>query len=207
MLETIIVIVAVVIDQVTKHLSDLYLTPLGTSVPVWEGVLHFTSTHNTGAVFGILAGWRYAFLVLTVVAVGVILWVLIKKKAKLHLLARICLALILAGALGNFIDRAFLGYVRDMIEVRFVTFAIFNVADCCVTVGAILFMLDILFGKSKHFFEDGDKKGGPATADGPAIGAEAAAPDTQADAVQQDAGAEENVPDKGGAGPENRAVQ
>lgn len=164
MLEVFIVLLTVALDQWTKYLTDLHLVPLGTSYPFWENVVHFTSAHNTGAAFGFLAGGRWLFLIITPIACGAIVFALFKMRGKLHLLMRICLALILGGAIGNFIDRVFLGYVRDMIELRFMQFAIFNVADSAVSVGAVLLMLDIFFGKGKRFFEDPPKPAAVAAA-------------------------------------------
>ena len=58
-----------------------------------------------------------------------------------------CLALIVAGALGNFIDRLFLGYVRDMFYFSLINFAVFNVADAAISVGGVLLVIDVLFCK------------------------------------------------------------
>lgn len=162
MLEFILVAAVLAADQFTKYLTDLHLMPLGTSVPVWEGVFHFTSVHNTGSAFGMLAGARWFFLVATAVAVAAILWLLIAKRSFLHPLIRISLALILAGALGNCIDRVALGYVRDMLDFTLIQFAVFNVADVAICVGTGLMLLDILFlpkGKALMKALDGPPKG------------------------------------------------
>ncbi|MDL2234565.1 signal peptidase II [Christensenellaceae bacterium OttesenSCG-928-L17] len=158
MLEAIIVLLIVGLDQFTKHLTDLYLMPLGTSVPLIENVVHFTSAHNTGAAFGMLKGGRWFFLVVTVLVCGAMVFFLIKMRGRLHRMLRVILALLLAGAIGNLIDRVYLGYVRDMIELRFIHFAIFNVADSAVTIGVVLLIFDVFFGKSKAFFDDSAKK-------------------------------------------------
>lgn len=158
MLEAIIVLLIVGLDQFTKHLTDLYLMPLGTSVPLIENVVHFTSAHNTGAAFGMLKGGRWFFLVVTVLVCGAMVFFLIKMRGRLHRMLRVILALLLAGAIGNLIDRVYLGYVRDMIELRFIHFAIFNVADSAVTIGVVLLIFDVFFGKSKAFFDDNAKK-------------------------------------------------
>ncbi len=145
MLETIIVAFFLAADQITKYLSELYLSPLGSTYPLWDGVFHFTSAHNTGAAFGILAGAQVFFLVATSICCAVIVYVLVKHRPKLHLLIRIALALVLAGAIGNFIDRMLFGYVRDMLDFRLINFAIFNVADSAVCIGVGLLLLDLLF--------------------------------------------------------------
>lgn len=154
MLELIVVALIVMLDQWTKCLTDLYLMPLGTSVPLWQGVFHFTSAHNRGAAFGMLQGGRWVFLVVTIAACAVIVYFLIRYRKRAHVLLRICLAMILAGAIGNLVDRMWLGYVRDMLDFRLINFAIFNVADSAVTVGVILLAADMLFGKSKGLYDE-----------------------------------------------------
>ena len=154
MLEIIIALLVVGLDQYTKYLTDIHLMPLGTSVPFLENVVHFTSAHNTGAAFGMFQGGRWFFLVITVAMCAAMIVFLVKMRSRVHLLLRIILALLIGGALGNLIDRTLLGYVRDMIELRFIDFAIFNVADSAVSVSAVLLILDTFFGKSKAIFDD-----------------------------------------------------
>jgi len=159
MLEAIVVAALLIADQITKYLTDIHLSPLGTSVPLWEGVFHFTSVHNTGSAFGMLPGAKWFFVIATLVAAGAILWLLIKKRAMLHTLIRISLAMILAGALGNFIDRLFFGYVRDMLDFCLIHFPVFNVADVAICVGTGLMLLDILFlPKGKALMKALDEK-------------------------------------------------
>ncbi len=149
MLEIILVAALLVVDQVSKLLTDLYLTPLGTSYPLWDGVLHFTSAHNTGAAFSMLAGGRWIFVALTVIVCAAGIIFLIKKRKRITRLARVAVSLIIAGALGNMIDRIIFGYVRDMIEFRFMHFAIFNVADSILCIGAALLILYVLIFDGK----------------------------------------------------------
>lgn len=157
MLEFLIVLLVIVLDQLAKYFTQVYLMPLGTSYPLWEGVFHITSAQNTGAAFSMLAGARWFFVGIAAIAgIGIIL-LLVKYRPHMHLLMRICLMLILAGAWGNMIDRILLGYVRDMLDFRLVNFAIFNVADSAVSVGAALLALDILFGKGKRLLEEMEK--------------------------------------------------
>ena len=103
-------------------------------------MLGLTHIHNTGAAFSMLSGARWFFVVLTTVFVVFALWVLYAKKIT-HPMGRWTLVLIVAGALGNLIDRALYGYVVDMFEVLFMHFAVFNVADIFVVVGGILFCI------------------------------------------------------------------
>lgn len=146
MLETVIIVLTLALDQLTKILSEKLLPALpGGTYPLWENVFHFTCVENRGAAFGMLQGQMWLFYVITVLACALILYCLIRFHKRLHPLMRICLALIVAGALGNLIDRIFLGYVRDMLDFRLINFAVFNVADSAVCVGAVLLAMDILF--------------------------------------------------------------
>jgi signal peptidase II len=82
---------------------------------------------------------------------------LIKKHKDIHTLMRISLSLILAGALGNLIDRVLLIYVRDMFSFVLINFAVFNVADSAVSVGTVLLIFDLLFYKGKKYLQDEPK--------------------------------------------------
>ncbi len=155
MLEIIIFILIVAIDQIVKALSAAWLPTLaGHTFPLIEGVFSLSYVENVGAAFGMLKNMRVLFLIMTVLACGAILYILIRERGKMHALMRISLVLILAGAIGNFIDRAVLGYVRDMFYFQLINFAVFNVADAAITVGAVVMILDILFFKGKDYLAD-----------------------------------------------------
>lgn len=141
----------VILDQITKYLVAANI-PLGDVVSVWPGVFHLTHVRNTGMAFSLLQGGRWFFLVMTLIAFGA-LFVVLKKKWVTHPLGLWSLAAIAGGALGNLIDRVRLGYVVDMIEVEFIRFPVFNVADCFVVCGAILLVIYVLF-----FDKSGEEK-------------------------------------------------
>lgn len=158
MLVIIIAAAVVALDQVTKLLAANLLTTLpANTYALWPGVFHFTYTENRGAAFGMLQNARWFFIITTVIACGAMIWFLHKERGKMHLLMRVTLALILGGALGNFIDRLFLGYVRDMFSAVIINFAIFNVADSAVSVGCVLLFIDLLFLKGKRYMADPPK--------------------------------------------------
>lgn len=138
-METLVVVLLTALDQLVKYLVKANI-PLGTQEEFIPHVLGLTHIHNTGAAFSMLSGARWFFVVLTVVFVIFALWVLYAKKIT-HPMGRWTLVLIIAGAVGNLIDRALYGYVVDMFEVLFMHFAIFNVADIFVVVGGILFCI------------------------------------------------------------------
>ncbi len=155
MLEIILFVIIVALDQASKAYCASWLPALpGGRFPLIEGVFSLTYVENRGAAFGMLQNMRLLFIVTTIIVCGVMVYILVKERRKMHALMRVSLALILAGAIGNFIDRAFLGFVRDMFYFELINFAIFNVADSAITVGAVSLMLDILFFKGKKYVMD-----------------------------------------------------
>ncbi|MBL8252519.1 MAG: lipoprotein signal peptidase [Candidatus Competibacter sp.] len=141
----------VALDQATKHLAETLLAT-HQPVPVLPS-FNLTLTYNTGAAFSFLAGadgWqRWFFLGLGMaVSVGLIAW-LWRLKPESSWLA-VALALILAGAVGNLIDRAWLGQVIDFIQVYYDRwyFPVFNVADISINIGAALLVVDSLLRRN-----------------------------------------------------------
>ena len=134
------------LDQLTKALAVLYLQDIPT-YPLWQDVLHFTFVKNPGAAFGMLKDARWVFMILSTVAIVGILYYLIKYRPK-NLWLVVSLAMIAGGGAGNMIDRVLLGYVVDFIDFTLIDFAVFNVADSFVTVGAgiliVYLVLDII---------------------------------------------------------------
>ena len=139
MIEAIVILLLVGLDQLVKYLVRTRI-PLGGHEALIPHVLGLSHIHNDGAAFSILVGARWFFVVLTLVFLAFALWVLYGKKIN-HPLGKWTLVLIIAGAAGNLIDRAFYGYVVDMFETLFISFPIFNVADIYVTVGGVLFCI------------------------------------------------------------------
>ena len=142
-----LVAVTVFLDQITKYYTVLYLKPIDTQ-PLWEGVLHLTYVENTGAAFGMMKDSRWIFMVTSTVAIlgilGYMIYRTYVKKAPLPWLEALSLSLIVGGGIGNMIDRTVLGYVVDMIDFRLINFAVFNVADSFVCVGAGLMVLYLI---------------------------------------------------------------
>ena len=150
--------ILVIADQVVKRLCMLLLKPVG-SVTLLDGIFALTYKENTGGAFSLLSGHRWLLIAATAVLMGICLYLLVFSKDR-HPLFLSSIALIIAGGIGNFIDRLFRGYVVDMFEFRFVNFAVFNVADICVTVGVALLAVYILFVHRAD--KDGEKHGGHA---------------------------------------------
>ncbi len=150
-----IVFLLVAADQISKYLIASNFE-LGESVHVIKGLLDFTYVQNKGAAFGILENHRWVFLVFTVVLLAVIAVLWAKGYATRHFTGRIATVLVMAGGIGNMIDRLALGYVVDFLDISpLFSFAVFNVADCCATVGVVFMAAYILF-----FFDKGDAPSG-----------------------------------------------
>ncbi|MEK3837427.1 signal peptidase II [Paenibacillus rhizoplanae] len=139
-----IALIVFVIDQGTKYLIATRLE-LAEQIPVIKDFFIITSHRNRGAAFGILEGQQWFFIVITVVVVCGIVWYL-NKARKTRKLLPTALALVLGGAIGNFLDRILNGEVVDFLMFNFgsYTFPIFNVADSCIVVGVGLIILDTL---------------------------------------------------------------
>ncbi len=107
-------------------------------------VLHYLE--NKGAAFSMLSGKGFVFLIVTPIIMAIIIYFIIKLPDERKFFAlHFDLAVLLAGALGNFIDRVFLGYVRDFIYFEIIDFPVFNFADICVTLSVIYLFILILF--------------------------------------------------------------
>ena len=126
------------LDQMTKVLASARLMP-GEPVPVLGQLLRLTLVHNTGAAFGLFPGSRVPFILVSVLAIAVVLY-LFARDAYRSLMNRVLLGCILGGAMGNLLDRIRWGRVVDFIDVGFgaVRWPVFNVADSAVTLGVIL---------------------------------------------------------------------
>ncbi len=135
-------LVVLIVDQVTKYLvvQNIELYQVKAFLP---GVLSWMYIQNTGAAWSILEGQMWFFYVITTVVIIGVLYIM-QKYAKKSRLFSMGLALILAGALGNFIDRIRLGYVVDMVRVELFDFPIFNVADMSLSIGVALIIVYVL---------------------------------------------------------------
>lgn len=134
----------VLLDQVTKLLVYGYIKP-NNSIVINE-FFSLTHVHNYGAAFSFLAdqsGWqRYALSGISMIAsMAIIIWMY--RTSTTQILKLSALAILLAGAVGNLIDRAALGFVIDFIDLHYQTFywPIFNVADILISVGVLLLLL------------------------------------------------------------------
>lgn len=131
------------IDQLTKWIV-LEKLPLGDTVALIEGVFHFTHHRNTGAAWGILDGRIWLLAIVTLVVLVAVIYYMVRYRPKNKWL-NASLILLTGGALGNFFDRIFRGFVVDFLDFRLINFPIFNVADCFIVVGAVIFAAYMIF--------------------------------------------------------------
>ena len=148
-------IISIVVSLLLAGIDQLvvtYLKPVG-SVPLikigeteW---LNFTYCENTGMSFSMLEGQRVILIALPVILIGLVEWYIfsgkIEKKPELFALAALA-----GGGFGNLIDRVFLGYVVDFIDVKIINFAIFNFADICAVLGGIFTVIFFILEDNKE---------------------------------------------------------
>lgn len=161
MLYFLLSILLIVIDQLVK-VGVRGSLALGGTAPFLPHILELTYVQNTGAAFSFLAGadltWLLAIVSLAAtVVIALALW----KDIFPGVWGRLSLSLLLAGAAGNLIDRALLGYVTDMFQTVFMEFPVFNVADVCVVCGGALMIVYVLFFYDKDNTDPGGKTDDP----------------------------------------------
>jgi signal peptidase II len=141
----IIVAAVIILDQLTKFIATRNLL-LNHPFDIIGGIFSLTLVHNRGAAFGILKNQIYLFVFTSAFAVILIYSEL--RNNKHRTVYSVALSLILAGALGNLIDRLLFGYVIDFLDFHF--WPVFNVADSAITIGAVMLGWTLLFTKEKN---------------------------------------------------------
>ncbi len=138
-------ILLITLDQVTKSLAVNNLN-YGESVPFIKDILNFKLQYNTGFAFGMGDGYQIIWGIVSIVGCLIIGYFMNKVDFKNNLIFSICIVLLFSGTFGNMIDRLFFeDGVVDFFDLAFMNFAVFNVADSCITVGAFLLAIYILF--------------------------------------------------------------
>ena len=150
---TLFAAVVVTADQLSK-LWVVDNIELFTRIDAIPGLFHLTYVQNTGAAFSALQGQQWLFALIFVVFAAAIVWEFSKKRMGFTTFERWCIVAVFAGGLGNMIDRLRLGYVVDMIEVEFIRFPVFNVADCFITCGCILLLVHLVFFNKEFWKEE-----------------------------------------------------
>lgn len=125
-------------DILTKTITD------GLNVKVLPGFFNFTSTHNTGGAWSMMSNHTWLLILLTTLFLVAFFTFnyFFKQKTKLYTIG---FSLVAGGAIGNWLDRVFLSYVRDFIALDFIKFPVFNVADMCLCAGVVVLAVFFLF--------------------------------------------------------------
>lgn len=124
-----------------KITNNLALSQTKSLIP---GVLSLNHIQNTGSAWSILEGEILFFILVTIIAIIIIVTLMIKNRHHYNRWFMYGLSLILAGAIGNFIDRIRLGYIVDMFQTDFMNFPIFNIADMSLTIGVFCILVYII---------------------------------------------------------------
>lgn len=152
----------IAMDQLSKSLAVNMLGQVGAVQSFIPHFIRFEYRENTGMAWGLLPNARVYFIIVTLILAAFLVFLLVRYRKLLPNLSKVALTVILSGAIGNLIDRIFLGYVRDFIAFDFIEFPVFNIADCCVTIGAVLLAVSLLLTKpGKDFIrqiDSNDKK-------------------------------------------------
>lgn len=141
-----LIAIIILMDQITKYMIISKFS-LYDSKPVIEGIFHLTYVRNLGAAFSILQNQRVFFIIATlVVVVGIFIFV--RTQDNLHRMMKYSFSLIVAGAIGNAIDRIRYGYVVDFFD--FMIWPVFNIADISIVIGAVLLCYYLIFIDKSH---------------------------------------------------------
>lgn len=135
------IIALIAIDQIVKHLVVASLA-LGDSFSVINGILSITRINNTGAAWSILSGHQFIFVIIAILAAILVTYFIVRYWSNMPY--RIGLGLLLAGTLGNVIDRVMNNHVVDMFQLDFINFPIFNCADMYLTFGILILAIAII---------------------------------------------------------------
>ncbi|MDR1773977.1 MAG: signal peptidase II [Clostridioides sp.] len=149
MVYLVLIVGLIALDQISKMLVVNYVRPIDT-LPVIDKFFHLTYVENRGAAFGFFKDNQMIFVIIAIIATLLGLYYLLIKKQSAFF--SVIISLIVAGAIGNMIDRVRIGYVIDFLDFRFIWQYVFNVADSYLVVGTILLCVYILFvdGKAKQ---------------------------------------------------------
>ncbi len=141
------------VDLLTKEFVYMPIAAGADDLIVWDGELRVTAVENKGASFGLFSDSFVALTVVSFITVTVLLLILIFSVKIRNGWLRAALILMIAGGLGNLVDRFMFGYVRDWIYFELIDFAVFNLADSGLTVGCVLLLVFVVF-----FYRPDDKK-------------------------------------------------
>ncbi|STO31967.1 Lipoprotein signal peptidase [Fusobacterium necrogenes] len=156
MIYIVLILILVGADQLSKYLIDSNMLE-GETLPIINDFFHLTYVKNRGIAFGMFQGKLDIISIATIIAIVAIAYYLYKERNKLSMVEKMGFIYILAGAIGNMIDRAFRGFVVDMVDFRGIWSYVFNLADVWINIGVVFVLLDQLILRKKRETEE-DKK-------------------------------------------------
>ncbi|MBS5789157.1 signal peptidase II [Fusobacterium sp.] len=148
MVYIILVAILIALDQVSKYIIDNNFFE-GDTLGVITDFFHITYVKNRGIAFGMFQGKLDIISIATVIAIIAIIYYLYRDRNKMPILEKIGFNFILAGAIGNMIDRVARGFVIDMIDFRGIWAFVFNLADVWINIGVLLILLEYFFDNKK----------------------------------------------------------
>ena len=135
-----IAILGIIFDQLTKYIVVQSFAEIGDTFPIWQDVFHLTYVINTGAAFSFFRGQVDVLRWISLI-VSVILVIFVWYSPRITRLEQFGYGFILAGAVGNGIDRFLFGYVVDFLDFRLINFPVFNIADVAINIGVLLLLI------------------------------------------------------------------
>ena len=145
----ILTLIILLIDQITKVLIIKYL--YNSSTVLIPNILNLTYVENTGAAFGIGSNSTIMFVIVNIIIIGLITYFIYAKKEDISNSMLLSLHLVLAGGIGNLIDRILRGFVVDYIDINPIfKFPVFNIADVCITIGCIIIIIHLIVNAIKE---------------------------------------------------------
>ncbi len=132
-----------ILDQIAKSIVLQTFPEVGATFPIWPDIFHFTYVQNTGAAFSIFTNgvhWLRWLSLLVSLGLMALAWF----GDRLPYLEQLGYGFILAGAMGNGVDRFLFGYVVDFLDFRWINFPVFNIADICINIGIACLLLNLV---------------------------------------------------------------
>ncbi len=149
-----IIVVGLILDLLSKHFFAQYFESGNADIVVIPNFFIFTFVKNTGAAYGIFGDSTLAITILSILfIIAIIVYDIFNHSSNVWYILGV--GFIISGAIGNVVDRIFLGYVRDFISIRLFSF-VFNIADLFITIGVISFLIFLVISIAKEKKEKGN---------------------------------------------------
>ena len=139
-----IILISICIDQIVKQI--VIKNVFNSSIQIIKGVLNFTYVENTGGAYGIGSNNILIFIIINIIILGILMKFAISKREEIDTISLIAISLIIAGGMGNLIDRVARGYVVDFVDINpALKYPVFNIADIFVVTGCIVIAIELIY--------------------------------------------------------------